>query len=52
MTVRQLLNSMDSKELSEWMAYFTIENEKADGKGGDLNTQLMNAFNYSKKDKK
>ena len=25
MTVYQLLNSLDSRELSEWMAYFTIE---------------------------
>lgn len=27
MTVRQMLNNLDSRELSEWMAYFRIENE-------------------------
>jgi len=52
MTVRQLLNNVDSRELSEWMAYFSIENEKADSKGVDLNTQLMNAFNFDGKGKK
>ena len=27
MTVRQLLSSLDSAELTEWGAYFKIENE-------------------------
>jgi hypothetical protein len=27
MTVRQLLTNLDSRELSEWMAFFEIENE-------------------------
>lgn len=52
MTVRQLLNSLDSREISEWMAYYTIENEKADGKGDDLNNKLLNAFNFGGKGKK
>jgi len=52
MTVRQLLSGLDSRELSEWMAYFAIENDKADGKGEDINTKLMNAFNFGGKGKK
>ena len=28
MTVWQLLNSLDSRELSEWMAYFALENKE------------------------
>jgi len=52
MTVRQLLTNLDSRELSEWMAYFNIENEKIDGKGDDLNTKLLNAFNFGGKGKK
>lgn len=27
MTVRQLLNNLDSRELSEWMAYYQLEKE-------------------------
>lgn len=29
MTVRQLLDNVDSCELSEWSVYFKIENEKS-----------------------
>lgn len=50
MTVRQLLTNLDSRELSEWMAYFNIENEQADGKG-DIDTKLMNAFGFASKGK-
>ena len=32
MTVRQLLASIDSSELSEWVAYFKIEKSKLDEK--------------------
>lgn len=35
MTVRQLLSSLDSRELSEWMAYFSLDNKPR-------NTQLAN----------
>lgn len=28
MTVRQLLRSISSSELSEWMAYYKLENEE------------------------
>lgn len=28
MTVRQLLNNLDSYEMSEWMVYYKIKNEK------------------------
>jgi hypothetical protein len=52
MTVRQLLNSLDSREISEWMAYFSIENDGTDGKGDDLNNKLLNAFNFGGKGKK
>lgn len=39
MTVQQLLKNMDSRELSEWMGYFEIENEKMkSGKGAEDNT--------------
>jgi len=46
MTVRQLLRNMDSVEISEWQAYFQIENEKYDPekKKGDLNERLKKAF--------
>lgn len=27
MTVKQLLNNLDSRELSEWMAYYQLEKE-------------------------
>ena len=29
MTVRRLLNELDSYELTEWMAYFQVENAEA-----------------------
>jgi len=29
MTVSEMLSKMDSQEVTEWMAYFEIENEKA-----------------------
>jgi hypothetical protein len=51
MTVRQLLTNADSRELSEWMAYFEIENEKLkSGKGAEDNntknveTKIKGAF--------
>jgi hypothetical protein len=28
MTVRQLLSSLDSRELTEWQCYITLENER------------------------
>jgi hypothetical protein len=31
MTVRQLLRSLDSRELTEWRAFFRIEAEKQPG---------------------
>ncbi len=35
MTVRQLLSSLDSAELTEWGAYFKIENERIKNHGKD-----------------
>lgn len=35
MTVRQLLESTDSAELTEWMAYFRLERERAAGLPAD-----------------
>ncbi len=50
MSVRQLLTSMDSKEISEWMAYFRIEEEiLKKGDEPDINTKLLNAFPFGGK---
>lgn len=37
MSIRQLTEEMDSREISEWMAYFKVENELQDRplKSGD-----------------
>ena len=35
MSVRMLLASMDSRELTEWAAYITLENEEMNRKPGD-----------------
>jgi hypothetical protein len=32
MTVRRLLNELDSHEISEWLAFFKIEREDAENK--------------------
>jgi len=48
MSVRVLLASMDSVELSEWAAYFTLENEDKKSKdnksSGDVETDIRKAF--------
>jgi hypothetical protein len=45
MSVRMLLNSMDSRELSEWAAFFTLENEDKDKKpSADVATDIKKAF--------
>ena len=48
MTVRQLLASIDSSELSEWVAYFKIEKARANEKGKpsatDITDKLKLAF--------
>ena len=46
MSVRVLLASMDSVELSEWAAYFTLENESKDkDKPSDnVETDIKKAF--------
>ncbi len=33
MTVQQLLDNLSSAELSEWMAFFRVENEEAEHEG-------------------
>lgn len=35
MTVSQLLDSVDSAELTEWMAYLQLEHERQNGKPQD-----------------
>lgn len=45
MTVRQLLSSLDSAELTDWMAYFEIERRKAEmPPGGSAAEQLYKLF--------
>lgn len=47
MTVRQLLANTDSRELSEWMAYFQVENEDrmtGKDKPGSIETKIKGAF--------
>ena len=54
MTRRELLNTMDSLELSMWSAYFQEKNkpqEKEKPKHETLVGQLKNAFAFSKKGK-
>jgi hypothetical protein len=34
MTVGHLLRSITARELAEWAAYFKLENERLEGKGG------------------
>ena len=47
MTVRQLLANLDSKELSEWIAYFNLPKDEK-GKA-NLDTQFRNALRSRKK---
>ena len=42
MTVRQLLTSLDSAELSEWLAYFQLEHELQ--RQAELDAKLHKAF--------
>ena len=46
MTVRQLLANLDSRELSEWMAFFEIENEteKPNETPQTLETKIKGTF--------
>jgi hypothetical protein len=49
MTVKQLLASLDSRELSEWVAYFNLSQKPA---GNQLaNTERIKSF-FAKKGKK
>lgn len=40
MTVRQLLSSIDSVELSEWMAFFRIEKQRSNERRKPSSTEL------------
>jgi len=44
MTVRQLLASIDSKELSEWWAFSQVENEAPGNSSEDLEANIKGAF--------
>jgi hypothetical protein len=46
MTVRQLLSSLDSPELTEWMAFFALERERngAPAPEQDVEAGLMKIF--------
>jgi hypothetical protein len=49
MTVRQLLNSLTSDELTEWAAYFRLENEKAKNHGNEempVEDKIKAAFKF------
>jgi len=49
MTVRQLKQSMDSKELSKWMAFFKVESdEKPQATPEELGEQIKAAFSKAK----
>ncbi len=50
MTVRQLLESTDSRELSEWAAYFDLINAPKDER--ETVAEKIKAFFMSKKRKK
>jgi hypothetical protein len=47
MTVRHLLSSLDSRELSEWIAYFNLSQKPADKQL--TNTEKIKAFFTAKK---
>jgi hypothetical protein len=49
MSVKMLLNSMDSRELTEWAAYITLENEDKAKKPEDVTSQLKQQFGYDKR---
>lgn len=49
MTVRNLLRSVDSRELSEWLAYFNLSRQPADNQL--TNTERIKAY-FVKKGKK
>lgn len=45
MTVRRLLGELDSREISEWLAFFKIEREDAENKPKqDMATELKNTL--------
>ena len=50
MTVRHLLASLDSQELSEWVAYFNLEKKPTDPQV--TNTEKIKAFFVGKGKKK
>lgn len=44
MTVRQLLRSLDSAELTEWLAYWQLEQERDAPPAADIPGSLKKAF--------
>jgi len=53
MTVRQLLSSMDSLEISEWMAWFSLESKMRKGdKTMTLEDQFKSALRGRKRVRK
>ena len=51
MTVRQLLNNLDSREISEWIAYFNLQNQKDEIKKMPLDQQFKAALQSKRKKK-
>ncbi len=43
-TRRELLAGMDSRELSEWMAFFTLRNEQQEQPEENLEAKVKNEF--------
>ena len=48
MTVRQLLNNIDSNELTDWMAYYRCLDARKDGKQAepDVNEAIKRQFGF------
>jgi len=44
MTVQQLLHNMDSHELSGWMAYYKIKNEKKEDSPQVVGAKIKTGF--------
>ena len=48
MTVRQLLNNIDSNELTDWMSYYRCLDARKDGKQAepDVNEAIKRQFGF------
>lgn len=51
MTVRQLLSNIDSRELSEWIAYYKLRETPEERKPRGLDDQIKTALKSRKRKK-